>query len=370
MPISSFNSIVRNYGTRTQARSDFTRTFLKNKCGLSGDALVRACNVVSFESTDRRPYTVLQLFRTFGFSQKHFTRIFAGGPKFLVCNPYKTLKPKLDFLLNVCNNCQTDLHRIVCASPHVLTRSLENHLVPTINLLASVLGNYQNVVTAVKTCTLLIVYRTSSFVPNVKLLQTLGVPHSWISLLITARGAPVCRPPDEFRTAVFKAKEMDFDPVCSSFVRAVLALMMCDNDLMHGIKSELFRSFGFRDDEIIYMFKKQPLCFISSADRTKRVLEFLVNRLCWSPSQIAISPNVLLYSLEKRMIPRCSVLQVLESKNVTSKKSLLTVLVMTERKFLNDFVVEHQDKVPEVMDAYQGKIVYDVYNFHSLEEKK
>ena len=43
---------------------------------------------------------------------------------------------------------------------------------------------------------------------------------------------------------------------------------------------------------------------------------------------------------------------------------------MTEREFLKDFVVEHQDKVPEVMDAYQGKIVFDVYNFHPVEETK
>ncbi|KAL1833877.1 hypothetical protein ACET3Z_003528 [Daucus carota] len=363
MPISTFDMILRNYRTKRQApSSDFTRSFLKNKCGISGKKLVSASGRVSFGLTDKRPCAVLQLLRRFGFSVKHYTRIISYDSRLLRCDAQKTLKPKLDFLLSVCNNREMDLHKIVSISPCILHRSLDEYLVPTLNLLASALGNYKNVVIALKRSTLLLKSRASSVSPNVKLLQTLGVPHSRIFRLIIGyrATAPLYRCSDEFRIAVLKAMEMGFDPKSSSLVNAVTALLMCNNDLLHGIKSKLFRSFGFSEDEIIFVFKKQPLCFILSAGRTRRIVEFLMNNLCWSPSRIAFSPNVMLYSLEKRTIPRCSVLQVLGSRNIISNRSLLSVLVMTEREFLKDFVVEHQDKVPEGLGVGLRRCTYNL----------
>lgn len=36
---------------------------------------------------------------------------------------------------------------------------------------------------------------------------------------------------------------------------------------------------------------------------------------------------------------------------------------MTDSKFMEIFVTEYDDEITEVMDAYQGKLRFDEYNF-------
>lgn len=93
-------------------------------------------------------------------------------------------------------------------------------------------------------------------------------------------------------------------------------------------------------------------------------MDFFLNKLRWTTSRLSNHTDVLTYSLEKRIIPRCSVLQVLGSKNSTSESYMLSsILVMTEKGFVNNFVTAHKDKVPGVMEAYQGKLRFDIYTF-------
>lgn len=87
-------------------------------------------------------------------------------------------------------------------------------------------------------------------------------------------------------------------------------------------------------------------------------------RLQWPLSRLVSNPAVIAYSLEKRTIPRCSVLQVLVLRNCTSKSFMVsTILAMAEGRFVKDFVNPHKDKVPEVVEAYKGKVKFDEYTF-------
>ncbi|KAL8108533.1 hypothetical protein AgCh_024843 [Apium graveolens] len=93
-------------------------------------------------------------------------------------------------------------------------------------------------------------------------------------------------------------------------------------------------------------------------------IEFFLNKLQWTPFGLSSNPSVLNYSLEKRTIPRCSVLQVLVSKTNTSESYMLsTILAMTDRKFIINFVTPHKDEVPGVVEGYQGNLRFDEYTF-------
>ncbi|KAL8108561.1 hypothetical protein AgCh_024871 [Apium graveolens] len=58
--------------------------------------------------------------------------------------------------------------------------------------------------------------------------------------------------------------------------------------------------------------------------------------------------DVLIHSIKKRTKRRCSVLQVLESKNNTSETYMLSeILEMSDENFLENFVTAHEDEIPK-----------------------
>lgn len=156
---------------------------------------------------------------------------------------------------------------------------------------------------------------------------------------------------------------MGFDLSSSYFISAVKALTLI-NDSAWDSRCELFRSFGFSDYEILSMFKKLPSIMCFSEKKIIQKMEFFLYKLQWPLSRLVSNPAVVNYSLEKRTIPRCSVLQVLVLRNCTSRRFMIsTILAMTEQRFVKDFVNPHKDKVPEVVEAYKGKVIFDEYTF-------
>ncbi|CAK9178080.1 unnamed protein product, partial [Ilex paraguariensis] len=78
-------------------------------------------------------------------------------------------------------------------------------------------------------------------------------------------------------------------------------------------------------------------------------------------------PNLFLLSLEKRIIPRCSVLQLLMSKDLFEwNNNLMRVFLMTEKTFLENFVTKYQHLVPEVVKAHGGEREFQGFNLNLL----
>ena len=46
------------------------------------------------------------------------------------------------------------------------------------------------------------------------------------------------------------------------------------------------------------------------------VMDFLVNKMDWEPAAIARYPTIILRSLEKKIIPQCSVVKILQMKGL------------------------------------------------------
>ncbi|KAF5460032.1 hypothetical protein F2P56_019933 [Juglans regia] len=135
--------------------------------------------------------------------------------------------------------------------------------------------------------------------------------------------------------------------------------MALNNKPLWEQKVEAFRSFGLSEDEICSAFKRQPLCMAISEKKIKKMMGFFVNKLKMNPSMISKSPNLLLYSLEKRIIPRCSVLQVLMLKGLIKDDiGIPSKVAMAEKEFMVKFVSKYQNEVPDVVRAHQGKIEF------------
>ncbi|RVX20575.1 hypothetical protein CK203_002821 [Vitis vinifera] len=64
-------------------------------------------------------------------------------------------------------------------------------------------------------------------------------------------------------------------------------------------------------------------------------LDFLMNKMGWQRKAVARVPLVLCYSLNKRVIPRCAVVQVLQSEGLSSNM---------------------KNKFPQLLNVYKGKL--------------
>ncbi|EXC34721.1 hypothetical protein L484_020494 [Morus notabilis] len=85
-------------------------------------------------------------------------------------------------------------------------------------------------------------------------------------------------------------------------------------------------------------------------------MDLLVNEMGWKPADIAGVPNVLHYGLQRWIVPRCSVIRVLLSKDLIKEKpSLSSVFVSTKENFLKNFVIPYQEQVPKLLRIFHGE---------------
>ncbi|KAL5711965.1 hypothetical protein ACHQM5_014185 [Ranunculus cassubicifolius] len=151
---------------------------------------------------------------------------------------------------------------------------------------------------------------------------------------------------------------MGFVPSTTSFgfaVRTVCGL----SDATWKRKWGVYQKLGFSDEEIRSMFKKEPFCLMASEEKINNTVEFFTKELKWKLSDISPRPDILLCSLEKKIIPRWNVLKILNSEGVVTKMnatSIKSAFKISEKQFLLKYVIQHQQTVPEVGNVYQGRI--------------
>ncbi|BFG32355.1 hypothetical protein CerSpe_186290 [Prunus speciosa] len=129
-------------------------------------------------------------------------------------------------------------------------------------------------------------------------------------------------------------------------------------------KLETYRSLGLSKDEIYSAFRKQPMCMINSVKKIHKLMSFFMNKLNMKPSMISKYPDLLLLSLEKRIIPRCSVLQLLLSQGFIKEDVIKVpyVLKMTDKSFRQRILSKYEAAVPDIVKAYKGKIEFQGFS--------
>ncbi|KAK3041463.1 hypothetical protein RJ639_000440 [Escallonia herrerae] len=316
-------------------------SYLINSCGLSPEAAISVSKKVQFKTLEG-PNSVLALLRNHGFTKSQVAQFVKVKPSFLLSDPEKTLLPKLQFLLSV-GFSNSDLARTLTSNPEILFRSLEKHIIPNYNILKTVLRSDEKIFAAMRNARWAFQSDYTTFlVPKIAFLREHGVPDSCIALLLTNHPQAMTRRYDQFSEALVEVKEMGFDPSKSVFVLAVHAL------LKRGIWNRCYQAYGkwgWSKNDILLAFQKHPQCMNLSEKKIFEVMDFLVNKMGWQSTAIARSSSGILFSLEKRIIPRCSVIKVLSLKGLTKKNvSLLTVLQAPEKSFLKHFVTKYEEK--------------------------
>ncbi|KAG2714815.1 hypothetical protein I3760_03G045900 [Carya illinoinensis] len=176
---------------------------------------------------------------------------------------------------------------------------------------------------------------TKTVVPNIYTLRAHGMLKQHVAKLVIMRPKSVVSRTDLFKEVVSAIKEMGFVPTTTSFILAVASM-----STLSKVNWEKKMESKIRD-----------------------VMDFLMNTAGLKPSDVAGCPNLFLTSVERRMIPRCVVMQVLMSKNLVRKDlDLIWRLNSKKYDFEKSFVAPFVEDAPDVIKACQGKTEFQGFS--------
>ncbi|XWS08070.1 hypothetical protein CRYUN_Cryun41cG0046700 [Craigia yunnanensis] len=158
---------------------------------------------------------------------------------------------------------------------------------------------------------------------------------------------------DKFRRTVEEVKKLGFNPLKHNFLIALQALLQISKSTWER-KFNVFKQWGWSGEDTVSAFEKCPKFMMFSEHKITATMNFFVNTMGWKSSYIANRPVLLSYSLERRIIPRCSFLQALLSKGLNEKFSINLMLGSTEKEFFQRFVIPYED--PCLLKLYEEKL--------------
>lgn len=368
------DSVLKLLRTHGLTRSQINNFVTKRPSGDLGDTLepnlklfkslgITGANLAEMLNKEHRvlesdAYATVEFFRNNGFSDSQIKSISVKRPQFYVHNLKKCIKPKLEFFKSL-GFAELQMAKFLSSQPYILERSLENHIIPCIELLRRVLDTDENVLKAIRAGCLVLEYDIEKVLePNIAILVNHGVPKSLVVKLMLIQPRTLLQSTARLNKIIDEVKKLGFDPTNLLFVLAIRSMAVMSKALWEK-KLEAYMNFGLTKDEVYSAFRRQPMFMIVSEQKISKLMDCYVNKLSMEPLIISKHPYLLLFSLEKRILPRCSVLQLLMSnKVITEDFSLTYMFKMTEKQFIERIVKKYEHKVPKVVKAHQGKIKF------------
>lgn len=334
--------------------NSLTVSYLENSCGLSPKDALYVSKKVHFETTEK-PNSVIAFLKSHGFSQTDISRIIRTRPGLLSYNVEKILLPKVEYLYSRGFSTR-DLRNIFLLN-NLFLRSLEKHIIPSFDYLTGMFKSAQIANDVVRRNPSIIVFDVQTcLTPFVDILRDIGVPEQKVLLLLRLWRCPNRISLNGLKNGVIEIKELGFNLQTSKFVQAV-SIKLYGKTCWES-RVNIYRRWGWSEEQVLAAFRAHPLCMAASENKIMAVMDFLVNKMNIDSSAIAKCSDVMHYSLEKRLIPRAAVFQLLCSKGLVSRKnaSLLTFFKIPENRFralLSSYV-----EAPELLKPYLGKHLY------------
>ncbi|KAJ4823470.1 hypothetical protein Tsubulata_034630 [Turnera subulata] len=323
--------------TDSAIENPFAVSYLTNTFGFTREYALGASKYLWFKSREQ-PESVINLLKRYGFSQADISKLVKRHPKVLGYS-VEIISSKIEFLTSS-GASPRDVVAILINNPQVLGRSLENHIIPVYNFIKDVVDSDEKVIAVLRRGRRDLFNHSadSDMRVGMNLLRDNGVPGSNIAFVLLWCPDVLRNPSSRLEQAVEELKEMGFNPSKKTFVTAMV-VKIGQSESKWKKKIDVLKSWGWTEEEIFVMFKKCPSCMGYSEKKISAAMDNVVNKLGWGLSVIAKYPALIGLSLEKRIIPRDSVIQSLLSRGLIEKKSYLPkVFMLTDDIFLDKYV--------------------------------
>ncbi|CAL0330663.1 unnamed protein product [Lupinus luteus] len=351
LSLSSPFSLTPNFFSTVSKQNPFTVSYLITKCSFPLETALKASKRVHFDNPEKAD-SVIAFFKTQGFTDAQIHNVMRREPELLICNPTKRVLPKFQFLSSK-GASPSDIILTVSRNPDFLRKSLDNHIIPAFQFVRRFCPSDQRAIACVIACPTSI--SDARIQKNVQLLIDEGVTDSNIYNLFRSRLTVLCS--RDFGKVLDEVKNMGFDPSKASFSVAILAKKAITKSKWDA-KIDAFKTWGWSEQQVLEAFKRMPQFMLRSPDKLNAVISLWVDQLGWDPSTLLRAPVIFGYSLEKRLIPRASVVKELLSEGLMRKDaSLVTPFGLSEDMFLEKFVrcLDEED-ASRLLKLYQKEL--------------
>ncbi|XP_060200697.1 transcription termination factor MTERF6, chloroplastic/mitochondrial-like [Lycium barbarum] len=330
-----------------------------------------------------REYTdlVLNFLKQTGLDKAQMKEIVSRVPKLLFYDVSKTLKPKFQCLMDL-GLSGSDLVNVIAKDTTIVDRGLDTHLKPTIDLLRRTLGSDENIVDKTLKPKLDIfqeiglsgtdLYKFMTVKHNILrngldtcirpsldyLRNLLGSDENVVKALKKNSWLLRCNAPKTIATNVLLLQDTGLsDEKIRKFILRYPAFSLW-NCCHHFVPSVNFNKedYGWSDENIRTMIRKQPSCLRCLEATICKHLTFLMNEVGCTSEYLASRPNLLKYSLEKRIIPRYKVLKIFIDKLLKKGVGIYSAAKMTPSKFMEECLLPYKDKIPIAYESYMKSV--------------
>ncbi|RWW52840.1 hypothetical protein BHE74_00040718 [Ensete ventricosum] len=347
---SSVDAVVAVGGT-ISLEPHFMVEYLVNSCGFSPSEAAKFSKPLAHLRSTEKPDAALNFMRSQGFDDAGIRKVISWKPNLLCINVEKNLAPKFQFFRDL-GLSEPDIVDVIVKNHPILGLDVHRSIVPKLEMWESLLGSRELVLKHLK--------KTGRFVccsvekkihPNIKFLRDeCGISEERVFLILRTQPTLILRKPASLRALVVRAEELGIPRDSKMFMSILKYLHMVSKETLEA-KVELLRSFGWSESEFCSAVKKLASVLAISLVSFRKKMEFLINEVGYVPSLIADNPYLLICSLEKRVIPRFRVLEMLNTKGLwTRQGKFLSYVKLSNKKFMEKIVLPYKEKVPELLD--------------------
>ncbi|PON50880.1 Mitochodrial transcription termination factor [Trema orientale] len=321
-------------------------------------------NRYSSVKSPEKPQLVHKYLQELGLSETHIRSVVFSSPQILFYCPNKTLKPKVEFFKQQLRVETSDLGKLFSKCPKLLVHSLNKKLVPSIKILKQIYGydeNNKGFIRVLCKCKWDLVANPQSLLAQSAFLETFGIVGPRLSMILKTYPYIFVMKESKLRDLILRVLDMGFSLDSRMLPHALQTVGGLSNETLEK-KLDVLRSFGFSECECLLMFRRSPNIFRVSEGKLQFGIDFFLSTVGFEKSILIKTPSLLMFGMEKRVIPRYKVLQVLKSKRLLkNKQSFYTMLHYNEAKFLEEFVLKFRDDAEELLEAYKGHISDSTY---------
>lgn len=347
--------IFRHFSTSTNQtpspKHPFIVEFLLNSCGLSSSKAIEASKYLAHLKSLARPNSVIQFLQQLGFSDSQIGNTISKSPNLLCAKVEKTLRPKIISLQEI-GFSEAGLVQLISANPNVLRY---RNLRPKIEFWRGFFRSDEVLFKAMERDGYLLSCSLSKrIIPNISLVRECGIPdHRIAKMILSARF--VGRKPSQIQAAVKRADELGVPRSSGLFGHLLLSVFSISQSTVDA-KLKLFKSLGWSEAEFLSAIPKNPVLLRLSEKNIRDKMDFFMKEVGCGLGYIVYRPVLLSYSLERRLIPRYLVLRILKHEGLPEgTHDLLGAILLSEKSFIEKFVLPYKENVLGLHEAYAGK---------------
>jgi len=202
--------------------------------------------------------------------------------------------------------------------------------------------------------------------PCMDALRLLGLREESISKLLILGMSVLLIPPNRMCEIFKDLKALGASVKTTGFLYGIRA-HSCLSREMWLRKLALYQSFGVTEGELLMALKKQPTMLLYSKKNITKKLQFYLDESKLEVSDVMGRPVLMGYSVEKCIIPRYAVLNVLMREGkIEPNINLLSALLHSTSQFSRKYVLRYAPDVPDVVKAYKGEIKFEGFRDHGV----